>query len=113
MLLKAGLIELAEGGQGREKPYRAVARTVRVAPELLASGFTSDLRAAMLEEVQRGWAEHGAAARSGRAQITARLQPEQALELITELAERARELEEPDAEPLTITTVFHPPTSGD
>ena len=28
MLLRAGLIELAESGQGREKPYRAVARTV-------------------------------------------------------------------------------------
>jgi len=113
MLLKAGLIELAEGGQGREKPYRAVARTVRVAPELLSSGFTSDLRAAMLEEVQRGWAEHGAAGTFRSAQITARLQPERALDLITELADRARELEEPDVEPLTITTVFHPPTSGD
>jgi DNA-binding transcriptional ArsR family regulator len=111
MLLKAGLIELADGGQGREKPYRAVARTVRVAPELVASGLTSDLRAAMLEEVQRGWVEHGAEGTFRAAQITARLRPEQALELITELAERARELEEDDAEPLMITTVFHPPTS--
>ena len=34
MLLKAGLIERADGGRGREKPYRAVARTIRVAPEL-------------------------------------------------------------------------------
>jgi DNA-binding transcriptional ArsR family regulator len=113
MLLKAGLIELVEGGQGREKPYRAVARTVRVAPELLSSDFTSDLRAAMLEEVQRGWAAHGAAGTFRSAQITARLQPDRALMLITELAERARELEEPEVEPLTITTVFHPPTSGD
>lgn len=112
MLLRAGLIELAEGGQGREKPYRAVARTVRVAPELLASGFTSDLRAAMLEEVQRGWGEHGSAGTFRAAQITSRLRPERALELITELAERARELEEPDVEPLIITTVFHPPTNG-
>src|SRR5215213_5658138 len=113
MLLRAGLIELAEGGHGREKPYRAVARTVRVAPELLSSGFTSDLRAAMLEEVQRGWAEHGAAGTFRSAQIRARILPERALELITELAERARELEEPGVEPLTITTVFHPPTSGE
>jgi hypothetical protein len=111
MLLKAGLIELADGGQGREKPYRAVARTVRVAPELVASGLTSDLRAAMLEEVQRGWVEHGAEGTFRAAQITARLRPERALELITELAERARELEDDDAEPLMITTVFHPPTS--
>src|SRR6266571_5601674 len=35
MLMRAGLIELASGGKGREKPYRAVARTVRVAPQLL------------------------------------------------------------------------------
>ena len=28
MLLRAGLIERADGGAGREKPYRAVAKTV-------------------------------------------------------------------------------------
>src|SRR5205823_13866966 len=37
MLLKAGLIELADDGAGREKPYRAVAQTLRVAPDLLGS----------------------------------------------------------------------------
>jgi DNA-binding transcriptional ArsR family regulator len=110
MLLKSGLIELAGGGQGREKPYRAVARTVRVAPELLASGLTSDLRAAMLEQVQRGWAEHGAEGTFRSAQVTARIPPERALELITEFVEKTRDAEEPDAEPLVITTVLHPPT---
>jgi DNA-binding transcriptional ArsR family regulator len=112
MLLKAGLIELAPGGRGREKPYRAVARTVRVGPALLSSGFTSDLRAAMLAEVQRGWAQHGAEGTFRSAQVTARIRPERALELITELAEHARDLEEADAEPLIITTVFHPPTES-
>src|SRR5215217_5839808 len=42
MLLRAGLIERADGGHGREKPYRARARTVRVAPQLLSSRLTSD-----------------------------------------------------------------------
>jgi DNA-binding transcriptional ArsR family regulator len=112
MLLKAGLIELAEGGQGREKPYRAVARTVRVAPELLASGLTTDLRAAMLEQVQRGWEQHGPEGTFRSAQVTARITPERALELITDVAERARDLEEPDADPLIITVVFHPPTGS-
>src|SRR5438067_961144 len=112
MLLKAGLIELAEGGQGREKPYRAVARTVRVAPELLASGFTTDLRAAMLEQVQRGWEEHGPQGTFRSAQVTARIRPERALELITDVVETARDLEEPDAEPLIITMVLHPPTGS-
>src|SRR6187401_3397600 len=73
MLLRAGLIERAEGGQGREKPYRAVARTVRVAPALLKSDATSDLRAAMLDEVQRGWAEHGATGAFRSAQVTPRV----------------------------------------
>jgi DNA-binding transcriptional ArsR family regulator len=111
MLLRAGLIELAEGGQGREKPYRAVARTLRVAPELLASGLTSDLRAAMLEEVQRGWVEHGAQGTFRSAQVTARIPAEHALELIEELVESARRAEDPALTPLIITTVFHPPTT--
>jgi DNA-binding transcriptional ArsR family regulator len=110
MLLRAGLIELAEGTHGREKPYRAVARTLRVAPELLASGLTTDLRAAMLEEVQRGWAEHGPAGTFRSAQVTARIPAEHALELIEELVERAREAEDPSLEPLIITTVLHPAT---
>src|SRR6266567_765645 len=42
MLLKAGLIELADSkGRGREKPYRAIAKVFRVAPELLAAGACS------------------------------------------------------------------------
>jgi DNA-binding transcriptional ArsR family regulator len=110
MLLRAGLIALAESGHGREKPYRAVARTLRVAPELLASGLTSDLRAAMLTEVQRGWDEHGPQGTFRSAQVTARVSPERALELVTELVERLREAEEDDVEPLVITAVLHPPS---
>jgi DNA-binding transcriptional ArsR family regulator len=112
MLLRAGLITLAESsGRGREKPYRAVARTLRVAPELLASGLTSDLREAMLAEVQRGFANAGEGTFRS-AQVTARISPERALELVTELVERARDEEDEGAEPLVITAVFHPPTSS-
>jgi DNA-binding transcriptional ArsR family regulator len=107
MLLRAGLIH------GREKPYRLVARTLRVAPELLASGLTTDLRAAMLEEVQRGWAEHGPAGTFRSAQITARIPAEFALQLIEELVESAREAEDPSLEPLIITVVLHPSTKVD
>ena len=113
MLLRAGLIELAEGGQGREKPYRAVARTVRVAPALLKSDPTSDLRAAMLDEVQRGWAEHGATGAFRSAQVIARITPEQAVELIQELVEHARVAEDPSLPPLVITTALHPPSTVD
>jgi DNA-binding transcriptional ArsR family regulator len=113
MLLKAGLIELVEGGHGREKPYRAVARTVRVAPELVASGSASDLREAMLDEVQRGWTRWGPEGRFRSAQVTARIPPERVLELITELVEKARDAERDDLEPIVITALFHPRTGGE
>src|SRR5436190_18862657 len=62
MLLRAGLIELAGAeGRGREKPYRAVARVFRVAPELLAAGGASDLQAAMIAQVQRAHASYAEA----------------------------------------------------
>ena len=112
MLLRAGLIELAEAGHGREKPYRAVARTVRVAPALLNSDATSDLRAAMLDEVQRGWERWAPEGKFRSAQVTARVPPEKMLELITDLVEKARDAETDDAEPLVITAVFHPSPDG-
>jgi DNA-binding transcriptional ArsR family regulator len=109
MLLRAGLIERAEGGKGREKPYRARASTVRVAPQLLGSRLTSDLQAAMLDEVQRAF-ETSEKGTFRSAQVTARLTPEQALDLITELIEKASELEDSSVEPLVVTTMFHPPS---
>ena len=48
MLLRAGLIALAESGRGRQKPYRAVARTVRVPSALLSSALSDTVQAAML-----------------------------------------------------------------
>jgi DNA-binding transcriptional ArsR family regulator len=110
MLLRAGLIERAGGGKGREKPYRSVATTVRVAPQLLSSRLTSDLQAAMLDEVQRAF-ESRKEGEFRSAQVTARVTPDQALDLITDLVEKARELEDLKLDPLVITAVLHPPTS--
>ena len=109
MLLRAGLIELAEGGRGREKPYRPVARTVRVPPDLLPLGLTADVQSAMLEQVERGWAAFGALGLFRSAQLTVRLPIDRGLELIAEFVERVRDLEDPQAEPLMITAVVHPP----
>jgi DNA-binding transcriptional ArsR family regulator len=113
MLLRAGLIERVDTEGSREKPYRAVARTVRIKPELLASGLSSDVRAAMLDQVQRGWAEYGAADRFRSAQLTVRMSLDQALELIAQFAAELQGREDPDAEPIVITAVAHPPTKGD
>jgi DNA-binding transcriptional ArsR family regulator len=113
-LLRAGLIELAqERGEGREKPYRAVARVVRVDNDLLAAGAAGDLQAAMLDEVQRGFSAFSAAGGYRSVQVTARLTQEQAVQLMTDLAARARELEDPAVDPLVITAAVHPPTTGD
>src|SRR6187401_3064167 len=82
MLLRAGLIDLAEGGKGREKPYRAVARTVRVAPELVSSGLGTDVRASMLDDLQRAWASFGSSGKFRITQTTVRIPAERALRLI-------------------------------
>src|SRR3954447_19365016 len=55
MLHRAGLIRLAEGGRGREKPYRSVAEHITVSPEFRSAGLAAELDAAMLDEVARGW----------------------------------------------------------
>lgn len=110
MLLRAGLIELVDGGHGREKPYRALARTVRVPAELIASGSGSDVQAAMLDQVERGWAEFGSQGLFRSAQLTVRLPMERALELIVEFFDRARDAEEPDADPIVLTALGHPPS---
>jgi DNA-binding transcriptional ArsR family regulator len=113
-LLRAGLIELAEGlGEGREKPYRAVARVVRVGNELLAAGAAGDIRSAMLDEVQRGFAKYSAEGQYRSLQLTVRLRQEQAVELLTELAAKARRLDDPTADPVVITAVVHPPAGGE
>jgi len=109
MLLRAGLIELANGDQGREKPYRAVARTVRVAPELLDSRAPNPVQAAMLEQVERGWAAFGSEGRFRSAQVIVRLPMDAAIELIAEFLEQAQASEDPTAEPLVLTALAHPP----
>jgi DNA-binding transcriptional ArsR family regulator len=113
MLLRAGLIELVGRGKGREKPYRSVARTFRVSPELLATGGASGIQAAILDEVQRGLAAHGAEGRFRSAQLELRLDLDQALELIMDLMRRARDAEDEGAGQIVISTFAHPPSRVD
>ena len=114
MLLRAGLIELADAdGRGREKPYRAVAKTFRVAPELLAAGGASDLQAAMLDQVQRAHALYSGAGTFRSAQIEVKLTMEDARELMSEFLERAGQLEREEADKLVLTMFAHPPAQQD
>jgi DNA-binding transcriptional ArsR family regulator len=113
MLLRAGLIALAAGGRGREKPYRAVARTVRVASELISSSTGPDLRVTMVDELQRAMAEYRESGQFRITQTTLRVPWERAMRMVEEMAESVRDEETEDAEPLVITTFMHPvPSPG-
>jgi DNA-binding transcriptional ArsR family regulator len=112
MLLGAGLIEPAEGGRGREKPYRAVAAHVRVAPELLASSAANDARAALLQQVEQGWDEHAREGAFRAAQIRAQISEEDVRELFRAFLEEAMRRERSDLEPLVVTLFSHPRTEA-
>ena len=110
MLLKAGLIELAdENGGGREKPYRAVAKVFRVAPELLAAGGARDIQAAMIDQVQRAYSLYSADGTFRSAQAEVKLTIERALELMSTFLAAARDLEDEDADKIVLTMFAHPP----
>jgi DNA-binding transcriptional ArsR family regulator len=114
MLANAGLIERVEGGRRREKPYRAVASNIQVAPELLKSGLANDARSAMLNDVQQGWAKHLSAGRFRSAQMTIRMDPERVRELWPLLVAAADEREDTAREPMLITLFAHPhPTASE
>lgn len=112
MLLNAGLIELAERSGGREKPYRAVARQVRVAPELIATGAANDAQGAMLDQVRQGWSEFSSTGTFRSAQLNVRLDPEEVRALFREFVQRAAELEDESKDPLLVTFFSHPPPSA-
>jgi DNA-binding transcriptional ArsR family regulator len=112
MLLRAGLIQQVPTDKGREKPYRAAAKTLKVAPELVSAG-ASTLHVAVMDDLQRAHAEHGAEGRFRFVRVTVRLDPEKAMEVLSELVPRFEELEDENAEQLVITAVVHPlPSSG-
>jgi len=107
MLHRAGLIELAEAA-GREKPYRSVAKHLKVGPEIRAAGLASDLQAAQLRELQRGFEAHAASGEFRSAQVHSRLDVETVRRLLNELVDKLTELED-ESQPLqTITVAFHP-----
>jgi DNA-binding transcriptional ArsR family regulator len=107
MLHRAGLIERAEAA-GREKPYRAVAKHLKVGSEIRAAGGASELQAAQLRELERGFETHAAQGQFRSAQVHTRLAPETVRDLLRRLVSELTELED-ESEPLqTVTFAFHP-----
>jgi DNA-binding transcriptional ArsR family regulator len=107
MLQRAGLIELAEV-EGREKPYRPVAKHFKVGPEIRATGLASELQGAQLSELQRGFELFAAKGEFRSAQVHTRLDVETVRGLLNDLVERLAAIED-ESQPLqTITVAFHP-----
>jgi len=113
MLLRAGLIELTDDGAGREKPYRTVAKTFRVAPELLASGGASDIQAVMIDHVQRAHTLGAAQGQFRSAQLELRLSMNRAAEMMTAFLQAAKDVEDESADALVLTMFAHPPVPGE
>ncbi len=113
MLLKAGLIRLAkENGGRREKPYRAVARNITVAPELLsANTVISDVHSSLLEEVQRGLAKYSQTGRFRVITDAVRIDPERLSDLIDQAVNQAQAESDPKLEPIVLTAFMHPPAT--
>lgn len=107
MLHRAGLIELAEVA-GREKPYRAVAKHLKVAPEIRATGAASDLQAAQLRELQRGFELYAAKGEFRTAQVNTRLDVETVRTLLRRVVDELTDLEDTSQPLQTITIAFHP-----
>lgn len=110
MLLRANLIKQVPSDRGREKPYRAAAKTLKVAPELVSAGASS-LHHAVMDDLQRAQADHGGEGRFRFVRVTVRVDPEKAMEVLSELVPRFEELEDENAEQLVITAIVHPQPS--
>jgi DNA-binding transcriptional ArsR family regulator len=107
MLHRAGLIELA-ASDGREKPYRPIAKHFNVGQEIRAAGLASELQAAQLRELQRGFELFASAGEFRSAQLHAKLDIETVREVFNELMDKLTELEDESKPPLSITVAFHP-----
>jgi DNA-binding transcriptional ArsR family regulator len=107
MLHRAGLIELV-AAPGREKPYRPVAKHLKVGSEIRASGAASELQAAQLRELQRGYETYATKGEFRSAQVHTRLNADTVRDLLRRVVDELTELED-ESQPLqTITIAFHP-----
>src|SRR5262249_26866378 len=99
MLQRAGLIERVGSG-GREKPYRPVAKRIKIGPEFRVAGLASELQAAQLHDLHRGFETFAANGQFRTSQVHAKLDSDTVRQLLDELIDRMSELEE-DSNPLT------------
>ena len=115
MLLRTGLIELAEGGKGREKPYRAVAERIYLSPELRTSALLGNAQAVLIETVAHGWTGFGGHGRFRSIKATAHISAETLQQLLRDFFEQVRQAEREALaagkleEELLVSVFYHPP----
>jgi DNA-binding transcriptional ArsR family regulator len=107
MLHRAGLIELAHA-DGREKPYRPIAKHFHVGQEIRAAGLASELQAAQLRELQRGFELFATEGEFRSAQLHAKLDVETVRQVFNEVMDRLTDLEDESKPLLSVTIAFHP-----
>jgi Winged helix-turn-helix DNA-binding len=108
MLHRAGLIELAAAGSGREKPYRPVAKHLEVGPEIRAAGLASDLQAAQLRELMSAFELFAERGEFRSAQIHVSIDADTLRELVNDLIDRLAAAEDESQPAHSITLAFHP-----
>jgi DNA-binding transcriptional ArsR family regulator len=108
MLYRAGLIELAGTGAGREKPYRPIAKHLKVGADIRAAGLASELQAAQLKELTRGFDLFAAKGEFRSAQVHVKLSVDIVRDVLNELIDRLTAMEDDSQLLQTITLAFHP-----
>jgi DNA-binding transcriptional ArsR family regulator len=108
MLHKAGLIELADGATGREKPYRVVAKVLEVGPEIRAAGLATDLQSAQLRELMRGFELFSKQGRFRTTQVHVKIDAETLWEIVNETVDRLAAAEDESQPSQTLTIGGHP-----
>ena len=77
------------------------------------SAGASNLHTAVMDDLHKAHLEHAAEGRFRFVRVTVRVDPEKALEVLSELVPRFEEVEDENAEQLVITAIMHPhPTNG-
>ena len=116
MLLKAGLIELVTDGatQAARSPTARWRARCTSRPELISKGLSSDIQAAMLEQVQRSFVKFSAAGTGFRADPGHAARPAAAaVDLLEELVNTAHAEHDDTVEPVMLTAFVHAPVSSE
>jgi DNA-binding transcriptional ArsR family regulator len=112
LLHRSGLIELSGGRRGREKPYRVSRAALYLASGLAGANGEAGGDAALIAALERAQRRFSADGDFHAARMTVRVPRAQLRALISELSQRAAELDDAAAGPAVVTVFAHPASAG-